>query len=306
MKSADDTQKIIVSAQQGEAVAWNFLFRKHYPWMYATALQICGNSPSAKDAVQETLVNAYLKIQQLKDTNAFAGWLKTSLVRYCRRIRQEHALPTQTDCCLIESAYLWDDELNRKHDWYEQQTKLYNTLACLPDILQSVLLLRYFSSFNSYEQIAAILCIPVGTVRSRLNQVKQKMMEHWVECDDNDKAFRQVNEWNDLYTVYFDNIYTSLHYREKLIEHCDKNLQLVFTSGKTVFGRKMMEQQIEDDILYGNSFGSLQVMSSGNISIIEVNNINPAEYPDRCPDSTVFVLHRTGNKTTRLHLHNSR
>jgi len=306
MKSLDDIQKLVLSAQNGEAVAWNALFRKHYPWMYATALQICGNIPAAKDAVQETLVNAYLKLQQLKDLNAFAGWLKTSLVRYCRRNKQEHSVSYE-QYQLKKTQQPWEDELNRKLDWYAQQARLYNTLARLPDILQSVLLLRYYSNFNSYEQIASILCIPVGTVRSRLNQVKQKMMEHWQDSsDDNDKDFRQVKEWNDLYTVYFDNVYTSLHYREKLIAHFDRNLHLVFTSGKVVCGRRMVEQQIEEDILYGNSFAGLQVMSSGNISVVEVNNVNPAEYPDRCPDSTIFVLQRTGNKATRLHLHNFR
>ena len=151
--------------------------------MYATALRICGNSPAAKDAVQETFVNAYLKLQQLKDTNAFAGWLKTSLVRYCHRNMHEHSLPSCENGIRLNLRHLWDDELNKKLDWYEQQTKLYNTLACLPDTLQSVLLLRYFSNFNSYEQIAAILCIPVGTVRSRLNQVKQQMMKRWLESN---------------------------------------------------------------------------------------------------------------------------
>jgi RNA polymerase sigma-70 factor (ECF subfamily) len=306
MKSADNIQKAVKAAQNGEAVAWNFLFHQYYPWMYATALNICGNNFAARDAVQETFVNAYLKLHQLKDVHAFAGWLKTSLIRYCCRSRDrrllhagEHFSPAELNC-------LWNDEINEKLDWYEQQTKIYNILSCLPDILQAVLLLRYFSGFNSYEQIAAVLCIPVGTVRSRLSQAKQKMMLHWLESSaDNDKSFRQVQEWNDFYNTYFGNVYTSLPCREKLINHFDKNLHLVFTSGITVFGRRVVEQQIEEDILYGNSFWGLQVMTSGNISIVEAHNSNSPEYPGRCPDSTIFVLYRTGNKTTRLRLHHS-
>lgn len=299
-------QEFVKAARAGDTSAWNSLFRQHYPWMYATALHICGNSPAAKDVVQETFVNAYLKLHQLKDINAFAGWLKTSLIHYCYRNKHRDLLHTCQDFSSISSPSLLDDEINKKLDKYEQQTKLYDTLRRLPNILQSVLLLRYFSDFNSYEQIAAILCIPVGTVRSRLNQAKEKMMKHWQQSNaDDDSAFKQVQEWNDLYTACFANVYTSIHYREKLIGHLDKNLHLVFTSGKTVFGRKMVEQQIEEDLLYGNRFAGLQVMSSGNISIVEVHNINAAEFPNRCPDSTVFVLHRAGNKTTRLHLHHS-
>lgn len=306
MEFLTDTYKNVIAAQNGEAVAWNFLFRQYYPWMYATALQICGNNAAAKDAVQETFVTAWLKLHQLKDIHAFGGWLKTSLVRYCHRSARRRSLRAGEYFSAAELTSLWHDEISEKLDRHEQQIRIYNTLSNLPDILQTVVLLRYFSRFNSYEQIAAVLCIPVGTVRSRLSQAKQKMVLHWLESSaDNDKMFRRVQEWNHLYNAYFGNVYTSLHYREKLISHFDKDLHLVFTSGITVFSRKMVEQQIEDDLLYGNSFRDLQVMSSGNISIVETHNSNSPGYPDRCPDSTVFVLQRTGNKTTRLRLHHS-
>jgi len=191
-------------------------------------------------------------------------------------------------------------------DWYERQSKIYESLSCLSDTLQSVLLLRYFSGWSSYEAIAILLCIPVGTVRSRLNQAKQKLAEQWAKSnDDNDVAFRRAGEWNSLYNDYFGNIYTSLQRREKLIAHLDKNLHLVFTSGKTAMGRSLVQQMIEDDIMYGNSFAGLEVASSGNISLIECQNINPDEYPERCPERTVFVLYRSGNTVTQMNLHHT-
>ena len=131
-------------------------------------------------------------------------------------------------------------------------------------------------------------------------------MKHWQQSNsDNDKAFRQVQEWNDLYNTWFGNVYTSLQYREKLIGHFDKDLQVIFTSGKAVLGRKIVEQEIEEDLLYGNNFAALQVMSSGNISIVEAHNTNSPEYPNRCPENTIFILYRTGEKATRLRLHHS-
>jgi RNA polymerase sigma-70 factor (ECF subfamily) len=306
MELLADTYKNVIAAQNGNEAAWNFLFQQHYPWMYAAALHICGNSPTAKDAVQETFLGAYLKLHQLKDANAFAGWLRTSLIRRCHRNMNASLLPAAEDLSSVGSSCLWDDEISKKLDRNALQTRLYHILACLPDILQTVLLLRYFSDFNSYEEIAAILCIPIGTVRSRLNQAKQKMISHWLDSSaDNDRAFRQAQEWNQLYHIYFGNVYISLHYREKLINHFDKNLHLVFTSGKTVFGRNLIEKEIEEDILHGSGFGALQVMSSGNISIVETHNINSPRHRNRCPDSTVFVLHRNGNRITRLHLHHS-
>ena len=298
--------EMVKAAQAGDEVAWNFLYRQHYPWMYATALRICGNSPAAKDAVQETFVTAYLKLQQLKDATAFAGWLKTILVRFCGRT-STHPFTQATRRAPFDNNHIGEDEISKAMDGYGRHTKIYHCLSHLSEALQSVLLLRYFSDWSSYEQIAALLHIPVGTVRSRLNQAKQKLAQHWAESNnDNDLAFRKAAEWNNLYYACFANIYTSLPYREKLIEHFDKNLQIAFTSGKTAIGRGVVQQLIEEDMVYGNSFGSVEVSSSNNISIIECSNINPREYPDRCPESTVFVLHRTGNVAARMNLHNSR
>lgn len=297
--------QFVKAAQGGDVVAWNFLYRKHYPWMYATALRICGNNPAAKDAVQETFVTAYLKLQQLKDSTALAGWLKTILVRFCKH-NTPHQLILDNDFVSFNDNRFCEDELNKALDCYERNTKIYSSLNQLSDALQSVLLLRYFSNWSSYENIAALLQIPVGTVRSRLNQAKQKLAQYWAEGnDDSDSAFRKASEWNSLYYEYFSNVYTSLPYREKLIEHFDKNLRIAFTSGKTGVGRSVVQRLIEDDIVHGNSFGALEVSSSGNVSVIECTNINPKEYPYRCPESTVFVLHRMGNVAICINLHNS-
>jgi hypothetical protein len=81
---------------------------------------------------------------------------------------------------------------------------------------------------------------------------------------------------------------------------------LVFTSGNTAYGRQYIQKEIEDDLLYGSSFSDVQVTSSGSLSIVEVCNINSAEYPDRCPDSGIFVLFRNKNKVIRFNLHNSK
>lgn len=299
-------EELVKAARTGDAVAWNSLFNHHFPWMYATALHICGNNAAAKDAVQETFVNAYLKLHQLRDVSAFPGWLKKGLTRHCFRTMRDAHLHNAASLSSIGQSPRWNDEINTDIDSYGQQARIYRALACLPDTLQSVLLLRYFSIYNSYEQIAIVLCIPVGTVRSRLNQARKKLVTSWQQSSgDNDTALREVQEWNGLYHTWFGHVYTSSQDRERLIEHFDKNLQLVFSSGKSACGRKVVEQQIEEDLLYGNRFTDLQVMTSGNLSIVEARNINSPDYPNRCPAGTVFVLRRTGDKTTWLRLHHS-
>ncbi|WP_018612562.1 RNA polymerase sigma factor [Segetibacter koreensis] len=300
-------QEFVKAALAGNTSAWNMLYRHNYARLYAKALSICSNTAAAKDAVQDTFIQAYLKLNQLKDPAAFPGWLMTILMRSCYHTKQDNFLINYNNVFPLPKEKYWEDEINNKIELFARQAKLYSTLCYLPDTLQSVLLLRYFSNWKSYEQMAKILSIPVGTVRSRLNQAKQKLREHWLKDSvDNEKAFQESNEWNHFYSNYFETVHFSLNNREKFIQHFDKNLELIFTSGKTAFGRKLIEKEIEEDLLHGSVFADVQVMTAGTLSIVEVRNIHSKEYPDRCPDSGIFVLYRRQNKVNRLNFHNSK
>ncbi len=54
---------------------------------------------------------------------------------------------------------------------------VWTALSALPEVLRVTAMLRYFGSYATYEEISAILGVPVGTVRSRLNRVKVKLAE---------------------------------------------------------------------------------------------------------------------------------
>jgi len=300
-------QEFIRSAQAGDTKAWNTIYQAHYPWLHAMALRICGNTPAARDIVQETFIQAYLKIHQLKDPAAFGAWIKIILLRYCRRKPKPNDGNSANKIKSYRDIDLWEDEIAGKLDRYGIQARIHDLLADLSENLRAVTLLRYFSSWKNYEQIAFVLGIPVGTVRSRLNQVRHKLAVQWTDDGDEcDLALKQAEEWNDLYLNYFGNIHSSPTYRQKLIGHMDKNLHLVFTSGKIAYGRSLIEKEIEDDLKYGNSFKNLQVVSNGAMSIVEVHNSNSPEYPDRCPESSILVLYRNKGRIARLQMHNSR
>lgn len=293
-------QGFIKSAKAGDVSSWNVLYQHSYPWLYAKALNIFGNSQNAKDAVQDTFIQAYLNLHQLKDPSSFPAWLNTILMRSCYAISNSHRFG------MIEKENDWEDCINSKFEFVSLQGKIYNALSRLPEILQKVVLLRYFSSWNTYEQIAALLAIPIGTVRSRLNYARQKLKEHWQDHSDHPSILQQTNEWNQFYSHCFSTVHFSLNSREKLLQHFDQHLQLQFTSGGTAVGRKWIERLIEEDLVHGSNFANVEVFGSGPITLVEVYNTNSEEYPDRCPDSGIFLLSRSQNKVHRITIHNSK
>ena len=291
----------VKAASNGDPRAWSRLYRENFPWLYAHALRILGNSRTVRDLVQECFIQAFLKLPQLKDPNSFPAWIKMILTRQCWR-HNSHYANRHLDEFAMFSEHIIDLSYTQLK---ETNPALYSCMATLSETLQSVIMLKYFSSRNSYEEMAAILSVPVGTIRSRLNQAKLKMRENW-ENNETDAHEEEAFEWNEYYNNYFGSLHNSQPSRATFISHLEKNLHLIFTSGKAAYGRKLIEKEISDDLEFGNYFSNVQVASSANLSVVEVSNINSSLYPDRCPPSGIFVLYRNKDKVHRMHFHNSR
>ena len=291
-------------ARAGEQAAWTLLYKQFYPQAYAIALRICGNTPAAKDAVQDAFVIAFMKLAQLKDPGAFAGWLRKIVTYNCYRALNRDGYNKNITHLPIESDSWWEDEVNIKFDWLSRQSSLYSAMTQLPAALQSTLFLRYFSDYQSYEEIATILSIPVGTVRSRLNQAKFKLAEQWHQHQDADEsAVNENEEWNAFYHSVYSGIHSQDYYKNKLIDHLDKNIRIIGARDKVNTGRSVFENIIANDRKVGSWLQPVNVLTCGDLSLIESRHINPPEHPEHCPSSSITVIYRQKGKASQMNLH---
>lgn len=288
-------------ARQGEETAWNHIYQQYYPSLFAKAVKICGSGTTAKDAVQNTFVTAYLKLAQLKDPATIGAWLHKILVHTCFRMQQGNKKHSHAELP-AESCTYWENSVDNKLERLYARGRLYANVASLPETLRGTLMLRYFSECTSYEDIASVLAIPVGTVRSRLNQARQQLAEKWSQkAEISDRSTRLIEEWNQFYLSHFGGLHESDEIKKRLLNHFDENMQLTFTSGASASGRALVDREVQQDRMYGSWFKPTNAITAGNISIVEAQNFNSAEYPDRCPPSVVFVLYRNGSSVHKLH-----
>ena len=291
-------------ASAGEEVAWSLLYKQCYPSAYAIALRICGNTPAAKDAVQDAFVIAFLKLTQLKDPGAFASWLGRIVTYNCYRTLNRDGYSKNITQLPIETDSWWEDQIDTKFERLSMQSSLYTAMMQLPATLQSTLFLRYFSDYQSYEEISTILSIPVGTVRSRLNQAKAKLEEQWHQHKDSDDSVVEENEeWNAFYRSVYTGIHSQDYFKNKFIGHLDKNIRIIFAKDKIDTGRTVFENIIANDRKVGSWLRPVNVLTCGNLSIIESRHINPPEHPEHCPYSSVTVLYRHKGKANQMNLH---
>lgn len=293
----------VTAARAGDEAAWGNLYEYYRPGLTAAALKICNNTETAMDAVQEAFITAWLKLVQLKEAAAFGGWMKKIVMHYCYRATRANKLIVYTgDACFKEDH--WEDEINRKSEWLAKQDRMYASLSQLPEILSTTVLLRYFSNFHTYEDIARILCIPIGTVRSRLNQARLKLAEHWQQSHNADMAaFKQGEEWNHFYRATLSAMHRHDNDKNRFLCHLQKDIRIGFPNGKQDNGRIHFENIVIDDRAFGSWLTPVNIISCGNISIIESRHYNSKEHPDHCPPGSLIVLHRDKKVANKMSLH---
>jgi len=156
----------------------------HQSALYSYALKIVRNPDDAQDLVQDTYYKAYKSYHQFKSGTNSKAWmfmiLKNTFINNYRKLKRE---PSKVDYDDIENIYEeiksdWTNDNNLDLDFYQNllDDDLSDALAKLPMSMKEVFLLCDLEGY-SYEEIAEIVNIPVGTVRSRLHRARKFLQE---------------------------------------------------------------------------------------------------------------------------------
>lgn len=170
--------ELVLRCQRGEAQAFNDLVSRHQDKIYNIILRFCGNAEDARDVSQRAFINAYRKIGEFKGDSAFATWLyriafnqAVSFKREGKR-RERSLTPRREDEPVLEPADDRSPTEGLESD--ETRKKVRQALALLDEGDRQVILLKDIQGC-SYDEIAAALEIPKGTVRSRLHRARLEL-----------------------------------------------------------------------------------------------------------------------------------
>jgi RNA polymerase sigma-70 factor (ECF subfamily) len=165
------------AAQAGDVACLGELLERYRAPLHAAAMRMLGHG-SAEDAVQETFVIALRRIGELRDPDAAGGWLHAVLRNVClMALRQRRPVEPSGSLAGANSASAAQASLDEVIDGLALRDWVWSALSTMRAPLQATAMLRWFGGYPSYAEIAAILGIPVGTVRSRLNEAKRQLAE---------------------------------------------------------------------------------------------------------------------------------
>lgn len=164
--------KYVRQLKKGDMKAFEEIYDFYKNALYYFAITLVKNTADAEEVVQETFLKVLNNVQTLQSNNLFHAWIykityNTSMTMYQKNARfyqYEGEISAEN---IIDSKEGPADMLAKK----EITKVVRNEIEKLPDIFIQVAMLKYFDNFTTKE-IAGILEIPEGTVKTRLNKVR--------------------------------------------------------------------------------------------------------------------------------------
>lgn len=184
MASTPGDQDLVVRAQAGDRRAFDLLCLKYQQRIVKLALRYVREPAEALDIAQEAFIKAYRALPGFRGDSAFYTWLyriainaaKNHLAVRDRRHVAIDAMEAGEDAAEVATLLRCDDTPERLAMQDDLRRTIEAAVAALPDDLRTAILLREVDGL-SYEEIAAAMECPVGTVRSRIFRAREAIDE---------------------------------------------------------------------------------------------------------------------------------
>ena len=170
---------LVRRSRNGDHAAFRELVDRYARDLYGLAFALVGNAQDAEDVLQETFLGAFRQIAAFEERSTVKTWLSRILVKQaarCHRSRGSRKTVSLDDLSEPGSATAGKREAASSAGDYHVRLDVLETLASLSPEHREVIVLRELQGM-SYEEMADILCIPGGTVESRLFRARRELRD---------------------------------------------------------------------------------------------------------------------------------
>ena len=160
--------------------------------LYSTALRMTRNPADAEDLVQETFLKGYRAYERFEAGTNLRAWLFRILTNtYINSYRKKQRRPDETELDEVEELFLYRRLAGRESGDFGRSAEdelfshitsdaVKDAIEGLPEQYRMAVLLADVEGF-SYQEIADILDVPIGTVMSRIHRGRKKLEKHLYE-----------------------------------------------------------------------------------------------------------------------------
>lgn len=157
-------------AINGDKEAFSRVIIQNKESMYKTAIVILRNEDDAYDAIQDALIKMYKNIHTLQNVEAFKSWSRKIIINSCYDLLQKNKKIVNMN---LRLATIYEET---REDSYECEDELVKILDRIDRDLRLTATLYYYNELT-VKEIAQIINIPEGTVKSRLSRAREKLYQ---------------------------------------------------------------------------------------------------------------------------------
>ena len=168
--------KLVLAAQRGDREAANEIVKQFEPMVFSVALKRLRNRAEASEVTQEVFIQVFRKLDQLREPERFAGWIKKIAVRMSinRAVRKPPETLQSTDtfqALKLEPTNPLEEILRD-----ERAVQLRGSLDRLRDLDRKTLIAFYFEG-QTLKEMSDQFDSPIGTIKRRLHTARNRLKE---------------------------------------------------------------------------------------------------------------------------------
>lgn len=170
--------ELVRRAAQQDAAAWGQLVERHTGLIWSIARQYRLREADAADVVQTTWLRLLEHLDRLHDQERVAAWLATTARRECLRLvtTSRRLVPTDSEAAVFDDLAAADTSLDRLIA-LEDAREVRLALRELPDRWRALMELLMAEPAPSYQAVAALLDVPVGSIGPTRGRCLRKLRD---------------------------------------------------------------------------------------------------------------------------------
>lgn len=172
-----DQAELVRRCQDGDELAWEVLVRQHQSRLCGLAYSYVNNVEEARDLAQDIFVRLYERLASCTDPDRFLAWMIRLARNVCiDHLRRRKVRPPWQDIPAEDLVSLAAAGPDPEQEWTRTSRKelLYRAIRSLSQINGEIILLKDIQGLT-LEEIAEILDVPLGTVKSRSSRARVEL-----------------------------------------------------------------------------------------------------------------------------------
>ena len=179
---ANAEEQLVTASQQGDLQAFEALIGRYQRQIFSLIYQMTHDGEVVEDLAQDVFVAAFKAMKDFKAKSSFFTWLYRIAINHCKNYLTSVSRAQKVEQRYQREQYAAEASENQEKNPQnmllakEFVIRMEQAIAALPDEQRVVLMLCEFEG-RSYQEIAAVLECPIGTVRSRLSRARIALQE---------------------------------------------------------------------------------------------------------------------------------